>query len=191
MLGSSAVSPGGGSAAALTAALGAALVEMVARLNANRELKKQGRQNKARAGSAQKRILAIKKIRGRLTRLMALDARAFIKLSKFFKEKKESLRFQKALHEGAKIPFEICELSLEALKLGALEKERTGQWLASDLAEAGILLESAFHAGRLNVEINLRSMRERKTQKKFKSCLDALEKKAAALRKDLEEVFRR
>ena len=151
-LGSSSVSPGGGSAAALCAALGLALAEMVARINDKRAKKKE--------------TAEAKKLRKRLEWLTTLDAKTFKAMSKFFKEDRKSLKFQNALRVCAKVPLEICELSLKGLRLARREENRTSRWLASDLAESGVLLEAAFYSARLNVNINLRGMLEKKIRGK-------------------------
>ena len=150
-LGSQAVSPGGGSAAALTLALGIALAEMTARIN-------QKRLGPTPASKA--RIAYFARARKGALRLMRLDERAFLSVSKQFKKDREGGAYQKCLKEAARVPFEMCGVAANVLAKAAEEKPRTGKWLASDLAEAGILLEAAFAAARLNVEINLKSIRD-------------------------------
>ncbi len=156
-LGSAAPAPGGGSAAALTGAAGVALLEMVARLNAERETKKEGKP----AAGVLPRIAKLEKIKKSLLGLVTQDAKTFMKSQKDFKEEKTSARYQEALMRNMQIPLEICALCVEAATLGAQERSRTGKWLVSDLSEAGILLLGAFGAGRLNVEINLKSLYDR------------------------------
>lgn len=147
-LGSPAVSPGGGSAAALTAAVGIALVEMVTAINDRR------------AGVKSAGLRAAKKLRRKTTGLITKDALAFGLISKYFKEGKKNPRYQAALKKGARVPMEICEASVQGAALGRKQAQRTSHWLASDLAEAKILLKAAFHAGRLNVEINLKDLKD-------------------------------
>ena len=170
-LGSQSSAPGGGSGAALTAATGAALVEMVVGINKQ---------------STEK----IKKIRRKLEGLMTEDAQAFQKISKFFKTKKKGVAYQKALENGAHVPMEICGLCGEAVKLGSLEIGRTSRWLASDLAESGILLEAAFRSARLNVEINLRFMENQTFVQKARRRLEEIERQMGLSTKKLGEVFK-
>lgn len=155
-LGSNSSYPGGGSGAALTAATGSALVEMVSRINTKKDAP------------------TIKKIRLKLQNLMTDDAKAFQKISKFFKIKIKGPAYQKALRHGASVPLEICELSNEALALGCLEIGRTSRWLASDLAESGILLAAAFHSARLNVEINLQAIHDQDFVNKTRARLNRI-----------------
>lgn len=157
-LGSSNVSPGGGAAAALTGSLGAALLEMTARINAERERKKLNQRSVS--ADASLRIAKFFKIKSNLAQVMQKDTRAFLALSAFPKEKRSGIAYGRALKKAAAAPLEICALSHAALKLGAVEVPRTGAWLASDLAEAGLLLEAAFHAGKLNVDINLKYIKD-------------------------------
>ena len=178
-LGSGSSTPGGGSAAAMTAAIGAALIEMVARINHRRR----------KESAAKTRIALIKKNRLRLMKLAAKDAEAFTKLSKLFKERQSGPKLQKALRMSALVPFEICGLSLKTLDLGAQEIRRTSRWLSSDLAEAGVLLEAAFCSARFNVEINLKSMTNQALVRKTGHQLDQRQKKVLRLKKKLLRVF--
>ena len=178
-LGSDSVSPGGGAAASLTSALGASLVEMVSRINNKR----------TPSVNFQKKISRLEKNRIRLGELMRLDTEAFLDLSRFPKEKKQGVQYQNALKRAAGVPLEICELAVESLKIGRSEVGRTSRWLASDLSEAGILLEASFRSGRLNVEINLRSIRDKLFLRRTQSRLNLLEKKRAALNKNLNQAL--
>ncbi len=176
-LGSDAPCPGGGSAAALTGAVGVSLLEMTARINLKRALKKN-----------RLTIIRIQSLRSKLIKLASLDARAFMKISKLFKSKRESVEFQRALLQGAKVPYEICGRSCEALKFCLAEKSKTSAWLLSDLKEAGMLLRAAFSAGRLNVEINLKEMRDKKQVLRFETGLGRLAKECASLHAKLVGV---
>ena len=177
-LASSSMAPGGGSAAALTAAIGTALLEMVVQINDKRQ--------KTRS---KERLEIIKRFRAHASNLVTLDAETFSKLSKIFlKQKKDSRVYQKALLEGARTPLRICELSVRALEFALDEKDRTSLWLASDLEEAGVLLEASFYAGRLNVEINLKDVADKKFTTKTNIYLKSLERKVAGYRKKLREV---
>ncbi len=177
-LGSVSPSPGGGSAAGLVAATGTALVEMVARIN----------QKRTPDPGAQTRILAAEKLRRELQTLMEEDAKAFEKISKAFKENKESAAYQKALETGAAVPLKICKLSAEAIQIGCGEVARTSRWLASDLLEAGILLHAAFQSARLNVEINLRSIQNETIVQEMRLELDSLEKEILSCKTKLSGV---
>jgi formiminotetrahydrofolate cyclodeaminase len=147
-LGSDAPSPGGGSAAALCAALGAALAEMAARINAKR---KSNPDPAASSANAEK----LAWLRRRFLELVTLDAAAYAKLSVHWKAKSPEL--PKALKEASAVPQEIAQLAAEALEIAASETGRTSSHLMSDLAEAGAVLSAALEAAELNVEVNLRA----------------------------------
>ena len=164
-LGSDSGSPGGGSAAALTAALGIALAEMVVRINVKG--KPAGRKSKA---------ARLKALRQRMELVMDKDAAAFSALSRFYKTKDRGARYQAALKKAAEVPFVICETVPEALRLAESEAASTGRWLMSDLVESKTLLKAAFDAGKLNVEINLNALADKRVAAAAKKRLAALEK---------------
>ncbi len=178
-LGSDSATPGGGSAAALTAAVGAALAEMVARLNQKRNVSKEAR----------RRIDLIRQNRQKFARLMTQDAEAFGKLKKQLSQKNSKSDLDPVFKMTAAVPYEICELSVKTLELALKEATRTSRWLASDLAEAAILLEAACLSGCLNVEINLKGMKNKRFVREKKNQLDRLEKKAARLKNKLTGVL--
>lgn len=182
-LGSSAPSPGGGTAAALTAAQGAALLEMVARLNDARSRKKDP---KGSHSAARKRISEFAKARSFFLELMTDDAKAFDAISAAYSKGKEHPAYQKALLKGYSVPLEIGERAVAALRKGLEERERTSKWLYSDLVEAGILLDAAFGAARLNVEINLKDLRDRALADKVTRELDELERESGRLKNELK-----
>lgn len=144
-LGSEKGAPGGGAAAALTGALGASLIEMVARLNDKRHKTSSGNFKKAA------------KLRVKLQQLVRRDAQAFQGIQKAYKSREERPGlWQASLKKGALIPLAICEACASAAELARNEKNRTSSWLESDRLEALVLLKAAFDSGVLNVEINLK-----------------------------------
>lgn len=144
-LASASPSPGGGSAAALSAAIGASLIEKVMAIN----LKK-----RAAAAEDEKSFKRVQAIRAALCLLITKDKEAFETLASFKKENRGG-GYHAALREAAKIPVEICELCCQAAEIGAKETGRTGRWLYSDLLEAAHLLEASLHSARLTAENNL------------------------------------
>ena len=157
LLGSQAGAPGGGAAAALTGAGGAAILEMVSRLND----KRLGRSS----GTTKKAV----RLRIRVQKLIAADAQAFGRIQKAYRlrAKKKAL-WQKALKAGARPPLLICESCASAATLVKNERRRTSAWLESDRKEALILLRAAYDSARLNVEVNLKEMRDRAYKNRLK-----------------------
>jgi formiminotetrahydrofolate cyclodeaminase len=182
-LGSSAPSPGGGTAAALTAAQGAALLEMVARLNDARFRKKDP---KGDHSAPRARVSAFSKARSRFLKLMTDDAKAFDAISAAYSKGNEHPAYQKSLLKGYSVPLEIAEQAVAALQRGQEERGRTSKWLYSDLTEAGILLDAAFSAARLNVEINLKDIRDRDLAGRVSARLDELEAESGRLKNALK-----
>jgi len=149
-LGSQNGAPGGGAAAALTGATGAALVEMTARLNDKRL--------RVSSGIAAQAL----RLRIKLHQLISKDAAAFQVISKAYSARKtEPAAWQRALKAGANPPLLICEACAAASKLAKSEKNRTSAWLESDRREALILLRAAFESAKLNADINLKDIRDR------------------------------
>ena len=146
-LGSKKGAPGGGAAAALTGALGAGLVEMVARIN------------DARSGQSSNTARRAAVFREALRKLIAKDAKAFLRIQALCKTRKKNINsWQGALKTGVAVPFQICEACVAASDLAQAEKGRTSDWLQSDLKESRILLRAAFEAAGLNVGVNLKEI---------------------------------
>jgi methenyltetrahydrofolate cyclohydrolase len=136
--------PGGGSAAALTAGMGAALISMVANFTIG----------KPKYAAFEEEIKAVlsssEKLREEFLRLVDLDITAY-----------ESKNMRDALN----IPFMVCRLCYEGIKLCSPLITRGNVNLISDVAVAAILLESAFAAAYFNVEINLKTLDDKKLSK--------------------------
>ena len=178
--------PGGGGAAALTGALGTALLEMAAGINAKRELKK----TQKISPEVKSRIKKFSKIRAALLKTMTEDAQAFQKLSRTFKLKRSGSAYQSALKNGAEVPLKICQACVDAMESGVPEIERTSRFLASDVAEAGILLDAAFLSARFNVLINLKEIRDKVLADKISSKLSALAHRCSELKEKLVSVLK-
>lgn len=133
--------PGGGSAAALNAALGAALITMVVNFTLG----------KPRYKKFEKALLKIKeiseKLRQEFLNLVDLDVLAY---------KSKNIR------DALDVPFMLCRLSCEGIKLCPALIKKGNLNLISDVAVAVIFLESAFSAGYYNVAINLKIINDKK-----------------------------
>jgi formiminotetrahydrofolate cyclodeaminase len=105
------------------------------------------------------------------------------------KKDRTSPEYQACLGRCASVPMDICERAVAAMRLAEKEKPRTNKWVASDLAESGLLSYAAFVSGRLNVEINLKEMTDVAGAKKSRGKLDKLETEADALLKEILKVL--
>jgi len=138
--------PGGGSAAALTAGLGVALISMVAHYSL-------GKNKSPKVDLKIKKILRkSEKLRKRLLDLVDLDAKAYLKV---VAARKGSLKKkQNALNEAREIPMEVCRLSYEAMELTPFLVAKGNKNLLSDIQVSVELLMAAFNAAMVNVKIN-------------------------------------
>lgn len=139
--------PGGGSAAALAGALGAALLSMVANFTVGKDKYKQFEQE------IKETLSKSEKIRKKLLELVDLDVITYTKVAK---SKKKSLAiYQKSLKEAANVPLDITKNCIEALALCPILEAKGNKYLVSDVHVARALLIGAIHSAVVNVRINL------------------------------------
>jgi glutamate formiminotransferase/formiminotetrahydrofolate cyclodeaminase len=148
--------PGGGSAAAYTAAEGAALVSMVGRLTLG---KKKYLDVEPQISEM---VLKSEELRQKLTRAVQEDAAAFDQIMQATRMPKDTLEQQqvrneaieKATLEAIRTPYETAKLALQVLEL-ALIAARYGNLNAiSDAASAGQCAAAGFRAALFNVMVN-------------------------------------
>jgi len=138
--------PGGGSAAALTAATGAALISMVANYSKGKS------QSKVIENRIEKILQKSEAIRGRLLDMVDLDAQAYLGV---VKARGESVRVKKlAFKKAAQVPGEVCKLCYQAIQLTPYLVEKGNPHLISDVQAAVEMLLAAFSAAKINVDIN-------------------------------------
>lgn len=164
LLASEAPAPGGGSSAALSGALGAALTAMVGCLT--RSKKKYA----AFADFAAEIEAKEQALRARLLDVMDRDTEAFLCVSAAFGLPKEtpeekaarSAAIQAALKGCTETPMEMMRLCAEALTLTeALLKNGFNDSAASDLGAAALSLKAGIQGAWLNVLINIGSIKDR------------------------------
>ncbi|GAC1473100.1 MAG: cyclodeaminase/cyclohydrolase family protein [Chloroflexota bacterium] len=154
--------PGGGSVAALQAALAASLLAMVCNLTINRkkyaEVWDEALQIRERADI----------LRAQSERLVTEDAEAYGAVASAMglprasdEEKTERrLRMQQALKLAVEPPLATMQVATEVLAL-ARRLVRIGNRAAvSDVGVAALTARAAYHAARLNVEINLSAVQD-------------------------------
>ncbi len=183
LLGSDAPAPGGGSAAALEGALGAALTAMVCALTVG---KKKYADAQELAEEAQAKASDLKR---RFLDVMDRDTEAFNAVSAVFAMPKStpeekaarSSAMQKALKGCTETPFEMMELALESLELTASLLGRTNASAASDLGVSALSLKAAIQGAWLNVRINIASLKDRDLAEDYRRRGEALLEKALPL----------
>jgi formiminotetrahydrofolate cyclodeaminase len=166
--------PGGGSAAALTASLGIALISMVINFTL-------GKPKYAKYEAELKRMLEkSEQLRQTFLDLVDLDVAAY---------KSKNIR------EALDVPLMVCRLCFEGMKLcpGLIRKSNLN--LISDVGVAAILLESAYTSAKLNVEINLKAIADEKLTKIVKKELTSKGNSIQRIRTETEvkvgEIIRR
>lgn len=138
--------PGGGSAAAVTAALGAALLSMVA----NYSLGKTGSRVKER--KIKNCLRTSEQLRRRFLALVDEDARAYLN---FVKTRGAApAKRAAARRKACEVPLEVCKLCYKAVQLSPVLVRYGSKYLISDVNAALEFLLAAFNAARLNAEIN-------------------------------------
>ena len=175
-LASSAPAPGGGSAAALAAAIGAALVSMVANLTV-------GKKDYANVQEDIQRILGRSEaLRHKCQELLDADVAAYTEVSKVYKmprdteEQKQarSAAMQNALKNATAVPMQLAETCVEILDLCPESAEKGNVRAVSDVGVGALMAEAALRSAALNVLINLGSIKDEAFVKRERARLDSL-----------------
>ena len=170
--------PGGGAIAALTAATGAALAEMVANLTFGKkgyeEIQDEMEELQTKAEA----------IRNRMLELSQADADVFnifmkaLGLPKNTNEEKaiRTAAIQQAYKDAAMVPFEIGELANQIFDLAELASRKGNQNLITDGIIAAINARAAVKSAFLNVRINLSGIKDERFVAELTSKMYAIEK---------------
>jgi formiminotetrahydrofolate cyclodeaminase len=157
--------PGGGSAAALAASMGVSLISMVVNFTL-------GKPKYAKYERGLKKILdESEELRREFLNLVDLDVVAY---------KSKNIR------DALDVPFMVCRLCFEGIKLCPFLINKGNVNLISDVAVAAILLESAFACASFNVEINLKSLNDKKLTSTITKELLKKQKIIKKIRQDTE-----
>jgi formiminotetrahydrofolate cyclodeaminase len=148
--------PGGGSCSAVIGSLGCGLLSMVANFTIS---------DKGFNGYKERSKKALKKseyLRKKFILLIDEDAKAYKRLSVAFKTNtKYSPGFQKAVKAAIVPPSKVCDYSYKAA-IAALELSYVGKkTILSDIIAAIHSLDAAFESGFVNIEINVRHVRNK------------------------------
>lgn len=161
-LASNAPAPGGGSVAALSGALGAALISMVCNLT----LGKKGYEDVQ--GDVNDLLARSEALRQELTDLLEDDVAAYTGYSKAAKmprttdeEKTERAKaMQAALKVATDVPLRIAQAAVQVMELCMPAAEKGNKWAVSDAGVAVLMGEAALRSAALNVFINLGSLKD-------------------------------
>ncbi|GIV65336.1 MAG: hypothetical protein KatS3mg046_596 [Bellilinea sp.] len=183
--------PGGGSAAAHTGAVAAALVAMVARLTLG----------KKKYEAVKERMWAIleqaENLRAALLRNVEEDSQAFEGVMQAFKlpkdtadqEQQRQQAIEKATLEASRVPLITARHCLEVQKL-AIELAETGNLNAiSDAASAATLARSALTCAAYNVRINLNNLSGNSEAQTLTTQLKEIESQSDRLDSSLKQIL--
>jgi formiminotetrahydrofolate cyclodeaminase len=190
-LASEAATPGGGAAAGLAAATGAALIAMVGRLTIGKsgfeDVEDRMRAIVERADAEREAFLA----------LADRDAQAFDTVMQAFRLPKESeedkatrtLRIQEAYEGAAAVPLELAERAVDLMEQAEDASAIGNPHAASDGYSAGTLLFAAALAAMANVRINAAGLKDGAKATGLVERCDALRERADALLGQVAEAF--
>ncbi len=188
-LASSAPAPGGGSVAALSGALGAALVSMVCNLTVG----------KKKYADVEQDIKAIleksESLRHKLVDLLQADIQVYTAVSQAMKmpqatEEEKAARsetLQKALKAATEVPIQVAEACAEVITLCQPVAEKGNRNAVSDAGVAILMAEAGLRSAALNVLINLGWIEDQSFNSKKQRQLDTLLEGKPALRDQVYE----
>lgn len=163
LLASSSPTPGGGGIAALAGSLAAGLISMVCCLTI-------GKPKYAAVEDEVKQLLArAEALRSSLHQLVDEDARAYsgvmdaYKLPRNTDEEKQarSVRIQEATIEASRVPLEVARQCASVIDLASPAARLTNVQAIGDVAMSAYIAEGALQGAIVNIDINLRSIKDR------------------------------
>ena len=152
-LASTAAVPGGGSAAALAAAMGAALLSMVAKLSARKATMVEDREFLTSL------VPELDQLAARLLELSQDDIDAYRAVIEARKSREHAEALARAYERAAEVPLTTATAAARGIALVPEVSKRAWEMVASDLAVGSELLETGFAGALGNVAINLPELR--------------------------------
>lgn len=189
-LSSSAPAPGGGSVAALSGALGAALISMVSNLTIG----------KKKYADVQDEVSELLKESERLRReligLLEADVKVYTELSQTMKMPRDTdeqktaraKEMDKALKAATDVPMRIAEACVSVMDLCLPAAEKGNVNAVSDVGVGVLMAEAGLRSAALNVLINLGWIKDETYVRESRTKLDTLLKGKSALRDEIYEL---
>ena len=183
--------PGGGSAAAYSGAMGAALVAMVARLTLG----------KKKYAEVQEQMLSIldeaEVLRKKLTNAVDEDSTAFDRVMSAFRLPKENEdqiaarmeTIRKATLQAAIVPLESARMSVRVMELACQVMQIGNPNAITDASTGAALAQAALTGSGYNVRINVLDLDENEAELLINQ-LEQLEKQAAQSAEQVQEILR-
>jgi len=188
--------PGGGSVAALSGALSAALSSMVANLT-------YGKKGYEEFGEDMKRVaVRAQELKDELLRAVDLDARAFNKVMEAFRLPKgteeQSREREAAVEDASKgaalVPLGVLTAAAELIELAEAVARKGNRNSVSDAGIAGLTAQAAGEGAYYNVRINLPGIKDERfkarTAKQAEALRRKLERYSLALKKYMGNVLK-
>lgn len=184
-LASAAAVPGGGSAAAYAAAIGAALTAMVGRIA----------EKKQRTDATEALVGEADNLRADFLRLVDDDSAAFARVSEAMQlpkttedeQQNRRERLQAALLGASRVPLELARTSRRLLDLCERGMTTAPAATVSDIGVGALMAEAALQGAALNVMINLASIKDAAQVKALSEDLDRAVDGAEAQRKRITD----
>ena len=161
-LASKSATPGGGSAAAIMGAMGAALVSMVCNLTV-------GKKNYESVSEEMAALLPrLEDLRNRLIDMVAADVDAFDQVMAAYGLPKEtdadkqsrSAAIQEALQNATRVPLQCAHACVEIIKLSLIAAEKGNKNVISDAGVAVVAAHAALRSAALNVQVNIGTIKD-------------------------------
>ncbi len=192
-LASSSPAPGGGSVAALSGALGAALSSMVCNLTIGKE------KHKDVEAEIKEIVKTSESLRKQLIFLIDEDTTAFNDVIKAFKmpkesdeqKKKRSEAIQKGYKKAAQVPMKTAQTCLNVLDAALVVAQKGNPNSITDAGVSALMAKAGVESALFNVKINLESIKDETyvdaTLKEIDTILKASEKKTIEILKSVDK----
>ncbi len=190
-LASATPTPGGGAAAALAGAQGAALISMVCNLTV-------GKKKYADVKEEMTAVLGRSEaLRVTLTELIDRDAAAFDRVSEAYRlpkgsDEEKAIRraaIQEALKGAEAVPMETVAACLEVIRLAIVAAQKGNKNVVSDAAVGGIMGHAGLLGAADNVRINLSLIKDETFVRQERARLEAYIQQAETAMKNLETAL--
>ncbi len=181
--------PGGGSAAAFTAAEAAALVAMVGRITLG---KKKYTDVQEEMGKIARQADELREV---LSELIDKDAEAFnavmraYRLPKKTQEQKRerASAIQAATLQAAQVPLKTCQETLKVMRLAVAAASKGNKNAITDAGTASALAVAAITSAGANIRINLQSLTDNSVGEKLTTQLEEIESETRELDKQVRK----
>lgn len=172
------ITPGGGSCAALTAALGAGLNLMVINysIKSNDSVDEKDEYGFLQAKLRQQESL------GRLSLLIDEDCKVFQSLMVVSSAGGNA---QDEYITASRVPMKVCHECNESLEITLALVENANKKLQTDIGCAAHILKAAFYSARLNVEVNLDKIEDHKFVEDTKKTLKSMQENIDCMAKQI------